>query len=121
MLLIEDFNLPYSGFSSIADSQCRVRKFEGQVNEPDVVAISAILGQSGTSITNRVEDICETLRNEQPTVEPIWVEHYPKGTGINNDVDTFAIVTFNEQGTPEWTPVTEIELMRLTGLLVGTL
>jgi len=121
MLLTEDFNLPYSGFTAIADSQCRVRKFEGQANEPDVVAITTLVGQSGTSITNRIEDICQTLRNEQPSVEPVWVEHYPKGTGIKGDADTFAIVTFNEQGTPEWTPVTEHELMRLTGLLVGTL
>lgn len=112
--------LPYEGHTSNSSSQCLVRTFTGCADEPDVVVISAIPGQTGTSITNSIENICESLRNEKPSIDPVWVEHYPKGTGMA-DSDTFAIVDYSERGDPQWTYVSAIELTKLTGLPVNTL
>lgn len=116
MKKISESNITYLGNSNGNEGECVVSHYEGGQNQPDVVMISAIVGAKGTSITNRIEYICEELRQDLSLIDPIWVEHYPKGTGIADTHDTFAIVGFNESGDPEWTPVTASELQSLTGL-----
>ena len=40
--------------------------------------------------------------------EIVWIEHYPKGTGIG-DCDTYVVVSFSEQGEPSWSRSVSIE------------
>lgn len=120
MRLTNDYEHEFIGNSSSV-SKCRVRTFDGGDDTADVVMISTISNESGTSITNRIEHICKSLRSQQPSSEPIWVEHYPAGTGIVDSRDTYAIISFDEAGSPEWTHVSTDDLSKLTCLSLSIL
>ena len=55
----------------------------------------------------------QAIEDNQPEI--IWVEHYPKGTGISQE-DTYAIVNFDKKNNwlPDWTYRTLSELEEIT-------
>lgn len=63
-----------------------------------VALVAYLLRLAARALTNRVP-LLEQINREEP--ELYWIEHWPKGTGVGDDVD-YLLVSENEVGEPRW-------------------
>jgi hypothetical protein len=78
-----------------------------------IALIIFLLKQFSGKLKNK-EGILDVLTKDVPEV--VWIEHWPKGTGLNHlDVD-YLQVSENEAGSPSWTRVSTSDLARKLGL-----
>lgn len=68
----------------------------------DTLTISKNYRQSKSEIENILNNIT-------------WVEHYPPGTGIVTNSDTYSIVTFDENNSPKWNYLNLNHISEITG------
>jgi hypothetical protein len=124
MRLTEDYIHAFRGPAG-ARSACRVRLYvpdeeDEAFGDAPVVIVSELANNSGTSVTNAIEQIAaEVMDTLTPTRIPIFVEHYPpEATGGSEE--TFDLVVFAREeirevlhggirrrvlGPPTWKPL----------------
>ena len=67
-----------------------------------VIIVSQIPNHHGTSVTNAIETIRDSvMKTLRLDTEPAWFEHYPKGSSILGNKYTLMEVEF-ENGQPQW-------------------
>lgn len=76
-----------------------------------VAIIAYLLRFAARALTNRVP-LLDQINREEP--ELYWIEHWPKGTGLGEDVD-YLLVSENEVGDPNWQRVNFAKLVEHLG------
>ena len=72
--------------------RCFVEIYSGDLGNS--VVLTEMTSNSGPSVTNAVEEIAaNVMRQEDWSVEPNWIEHYPMGT--LQEKDSYDLVTFS--------------------------
>lgn len=94
-------NYEFKGFSPLVKSECKILVL--QKNDTEVVICSQLENYYGTSITNAVERIWQSLVDKRTiSTSAIWYEHYPIGEGLIPDMYSIVRVKFDENGSPTW-------------------
>lgn len=76
-----------------------------------VALVAYLLRLAARALTNRVP-IFDQINKEEP--ELYWIEHWPEGTGLEEDVD-YLLVSENEVGEPHWWRINFSELAERLG------
>jgi len=76
-----------------------------------VALVAYLLRFAARALTNRVP-MLDQINREEP--ELYWIEHWPKGTGLGEDVD-YLLVSENEVGEPHWQRVNFTKLAERLG------
>lgn len=76
-----------------------------------VALVAYLFRLAARALTNRVP-ILDQINKEEP--ELFWIEHWPKGTGLGEDVD-YLLVSENEVGEPHWQRVNFAKLAERLG------
>ncbi|MCZ8092092.1 MAG: hypothetical protein O9331_01250 [Acidovorax sp.] len=96
----------FEGFSRLVSSKCRVLILK-KVNGRQCVICSQLPDYYGTSITNAVEIIRDSLINSYGLeANAMWYEHYPVGLGLFFGEYSLMEVRFDEKGSPSWGSLT---------------
>lgn len=103
----------FVGFSAAIESYCHITIFSPQDNQQErVVVCCQPRNYSGTSVTNGIESIRDTLIEGGHVPKDMkrvtWFEYYPPGTGLRNS-GSIAQIEFDDFNFPTWFPPAQFE------------
>ena len=123
----------YKGYHGVK-SVCYLRLYQPKEPRPAIAIFTEIEGQTGTSITNRIEVLaalaCEFL--QKPDAAPVVIEHYPN-RGVHNTYtdrwqfpEHFDFVEFSRKSDgsfekPKWRRTSRFTVEQLIGQALRTL
>jgi len=91
----------FKGFGG-CESECRLTI----LGTPDktVVVLSQLKNSKGTSVTNAIEILRDSVMNDYlfDSNTAVWYEHYGYGVGANKKNSRITLVTFDENNIPMW-------------------